>query len=188
MASKLIDGLHDNPIIAAINSEAEVEAVLTSNIEVVFFLKSNILELKSVTDRIKNSGKSIFIHADLVDGLSKDLNGLKYIINVVKPDGIITTKTSFIKFAKSKNVIAIQRLFILDSLNLKTGIESTKACNPDAVEILPGIMPSVTKEIVCATRKPVITGGLIRTKNDVVESLKAGAIGVSTSNVDIWDV
>lgn len=188
MGSRLIYGLHDNPIIAAINDESSLEVALKTSVEVIFLLNGNILNLKLIIKKIKDSGKCVFVHADLVDGLSKDANGLNYIIDEAKPDGIITTKSHLIKLAKSKGVLAIQRVFILDSLNLKTGIESAKRCDPDAIEILPGIIPSVTEQISKATHKAIITGGLIQSKEDVISSLKAGAIGISTSNKDIWNL
>lgn len=188
MGSKLIYGLHANPIIAAISHGDALNAALESDVQVIFLLKCNILEIKDAVKKAKEKGKAVFVHADLVEGLSKDTMGLEYIINEVKPDGIITTKSHLVRFAKSKNVIAIQRLFILDSLNLRTGIDSVKSCRPDAVEILPGVMPKITDMICKATGKPVITGGLIQSKQDVMDSLGAGAIGISTSNKDIWEL
>ncbi len=85
-------------------------------------------------------------------------------------------------------VLTIQRLFLLDSLSLDTGIHSIKTHDPDAVEILPGVMPKVTKQIVIKTDKPIIAGGLIKDKDDVIQSLRAGAMGISTSAPDIWEL
>lgn len=90
--------------------------------------------------------------------------------------------------AKEKGLIAIQRLFLLDSLNLDSGIKAVKTCRPDAIEILPGVMPKITKLIAEETKRPVITGGLIMDKSDVIDALKAGAIGISTSKEDIWSL
>jgi glycerol uptake operon antiterminator len=188
MGSKLIYGLHENPVIAAVNDLNELKVAVESECEVIFVLKSNILEIKECVETAHKHEKVIFIHADLVDGLSKDVIGLEYIINQAKPDGIITTSQRLIKKVKAHGLIAIQRLFILDSINLKTGIESVEKCDPDAIEILPGVMPQITKIIVDETRKPVITGGLIQSKNDVMNSLNAGAIGISTSKKEIWEL
>lgn len=47
-------------------------------------------------------------------------------------------------------------------------------------------MPKVTEEIYNRTRIPIITGGLIRDKEDVIESLRAGAVAISTSNEGVW--
>jgi len=125
MGSPMIYGLHENPIIAAISDLDALDQALATKVEIIFLLKGHILELNETVHRVRESKKLIFVHADLIDGLSKDANGLNYIIDIVKPDGIITTKSHLIKIAKSKGVMAIQRLFILDSLNLQTGISQS---------------------------------------------------------------
>lgn len=186
MASKLISGLHENPIIAAINNMEAMEEALQSSVNIIFLLTGDIFTLKETVEKIRAVGKLVFIHVDLMEGYSKDATGVKYIIDEIHPDGIITTKSHHIKLAKEKGIIAIQRLFLLDSLNLDSGIKAVKSCRPDAVEILPGVMPKITKRIVSETKKPVITGGLIMDKSDVIDALQAGAIGISTSKKDIW--
>ena len=113
--------------------------------------------------------------------------GVKYICEVFKPDGIITTKSHLIKVCENYDVVTIQRIFLLDSLNFDTGVKSVHSCNPDAVEILPNVMPGIIKHFIEITRKPIISGGLITTKEDVIKSLSAGAIGISTSKREIWE-
>lgn len=74
----------------------------------------------------------------------------------------------------------------MDSLSLASGINSIKSIRPDAVEVLPGIMPKIIEEIREETRIPIIAGGLIRDKADVIHSLNAGAVGISSSNKAVW--
>lgn len=88
--------------------------------------------------------------------------------------------------AKELNLFTIQRLFVLDSLALDSGINSIKSARPNAVEILPGIMPKIIEEISRETRIPIIAGGLIRDKSDVIDCLNSGAIGISASNKKVW--
>lgn len=58
---------------------------------------------------------------------------------------------------------------------------------PDAIEILPGIVvPKVIKKINAISRVPVIAGGLITDKEDVMNALSSGAIGISSTNQDVW--
>jgi len=187
MGNQLLSGLHINPIIAAIHHEDALDEALSSQVEIVFLLTSNILTLKETVRRVKAADKKVFVHADLVEGLSKDLMGLKFIIETSNPDGIITTKTHLIKACKKMNILAIQRIFLLDSHNFESGVKSVFDCSPDAVEILPGIMPSMTRQFVKLTNKPIISGGLIQTKDDIINSLKAGASGISTSKSGIWN-
>ena len=69
---------------------------------------------------------------------------------------------------------------------LETGIRSIRTIRPDAVEILPGVIPKIIKEIVEETNIPIIAGGLIRDKEDVINGLNAGAIAISTSREEVW--
>ena len=187
MGNRLLSGLHINPIVAAIHHEDALEEALDSQVEIVFLLTSNVLTLEATVNRVKAADKLVFVHADLVEGLSKDLMGLKFICENVKPDGIISTKTHLIKACKKMNVLAIQRIFLIDSHNFETGVKSVYDCNPDAVEILPGIMPEITNQFSKLTKKPVITGGLISKKEHIIQSLQAGASGISTSKREIWN-
>ncbi len=178
--------IHNNPIIAAINDVNKLEDVINSPCKIVFLLTGDILNIKEIVDELKKHNKLVFVHIDLLCGFSKDVTALKYLNNTINLDGIITTKSNLIKAAKELNIFTIQRLFVLDSLALTSGINSIKSIRPDAVEILPGIMPKIIREIRQETRIPIIAGGLIRDKSDVIDSLNSGAIGISTSIKNVW--
>ncbi len=188
MAGHFYEKIQNNPIIAAVNDLSKLEAAIQSPNEIIFLLRGNILNLKEIVKRVKDNGMDIYIHLDLMDGFSKDAIALKYIHEHIRPDGIITTKSNLIKLAKDMNIFAIQRLFILDSLSLDTGIKTIRMTKPDAIEILPGVMPKIVKRIIAETSIPVIAGGLIIDKEDVIEIIKAGAIGVSSSNEGVWEL
>lgn len=186
MSNNFLDKIYLNPIIAAVNDISKLDKALDSPSEVIFLLTGSIFNLQDIVKKVKLKEKNIYIHIDLLDGFSRDVTALKYIGENIKPDGIITTKSNLIKHAKELNMFTIQRLFMLDSLSLQTGVKSIKFTKPDAVEILPGIMGKITKFIFEETKKPIIAGGLIEDKEDVISSLKAGAVGISTSNEEIW--
>ena len=61
------------------------------------------------------------------------------------------------------------------------------ACNPDYVEILPGILPGIAKEIGQQINKPILAGGFIRTMDEVKMAIQNGAYAVTTSSREIWD-
>lgn len=178
--------INENPIIAALNDMDKLDNIIESPCKIVFLLTGNILNLGPTVDILKKNDKLVFIHLDLMEGFSKDVIAMKFIHEYIGLDGIITTKTNLVKAAKELDIFTIQRLFILDSLALESGINSIKSVRPDAVEILPGIMPKIIKNIYNKTRIPIITGGLIKDKEDVILSLNAGAIAISTSNEKVW--
>ena len=186
MGDNLYSRLQENPIIAAIKSQEKLNKALISPCEVIFLLHGNIFTLKNDIFKIKEKGKLVYVHVDLLEGSSKDVIALQHIAEEIKPDGIISTKTNLIKHAKDLGIFTIQRVFLLDSLSLVTGTKSIKLMNANAVEILPGIMPSITETMVKKTGKSVITGGLVSNKSHVINSINAGAVGVSTSEEKIW--
>lgn len=186
MANSFYEKVEINPVIAAAGSIEKLEEALVSPCEIIFLLTGSIFNLKNLVEKCKKHDKSVYIHIDLLDGFSRDIVALRYISENIKPDGIITTKSNLIKPAKELGLFTIQRLFMLDSLSLETGIKLITNTKPNAVEIMPGIMPKVTKILSSEAKVPIITGGLIIDKEDVIQSLKAGAIGISTSQNDIW--
>ncbi|MBF8982729.1 glycerol-3-phosphate responsive antiterminator [Lutibacter sp. B2] len=186
MESHFYNKISNNPIIAAVSDLNKLEAAINSPCEMIFLLGGNIFNLKQIVDRVHEAEMEIYVHLDLVEGFSREGIVLKYIKENINPNGIITTKSNLIKSAKELDLFVIQRLFLLDSLSLDTGIKSIKHTRPDAIEILPGVMPKITKIISKSTNIPIITGGLIKDKEDVIASLKAGAMGISTTKEEIW--
>ena len=127
---------------------------------------------------------------DLIEGLSNDEVALDYIKNVVHADGIITTKSSFIQYGKKIGLYTIHRYFVLDSMALQNIIKQAKnAVQPDAIEILPGVLqPKIVRYITKHSPVPVMCGGLVTVKEDVIHCLQSGAIAVSTTRKDLWDL
>ncbi len=186
MYSEIVNMIKDNPIIAAVNNLEKLDLAVSSPCRLIFLLTGSIFNIKDIVEKCKRSGKRILVHLDLLEGLSKDECALRYISEYIKPDGIITTRGNLIRIAKENNIFAIQRLFILDSMSLDTGIKSIHSTKPEAIEILPGIMPKVIRRIHSETNIPLIAGGLIIDKEDAIASLSAGAVGISTSNRAVW--
>jgi len=54
---------------------------------------------------------------------------------------------------------------------------------------MPGIIPRVIKRIKSEIPEiPIIAGGLIESKEDIMDVLKSGGIAVSTSKESLWDI
>ena len=111
---------------------------------------------------------------------------MKYIADKISPDGIISTKNGQLKAAKQLGLLTVQRLFIIDSMSIETTVRASASIEPDAVEIMPGIMPRITKRLSGELSVPVIVGGLISEKEDIENAIKNGAKGVSTSDNNLW--
>jgi glycerol uptake operon antiterminator len=164
----------------------DFEHVLKRDHEHIILLETRLSQIESVVRYAKQSGKKVFVHADLVQGLKVDEYGIEYLINNVKVDGIVSTRVNVISLAKKHNVIAIQRLFALDSHVLEHNVRISRKVKPDYIEVLPGIIPGIMEEIHEKTDIPLIAGGLIRTEEDIQSALNNGASAVTTSNRDLW--
>ncbi len=186
MKKQFLEKMQNNPVIATVKSLDKLDAALDSQCEVVFLLCGDIFNLKSIVEKARAKDKIIFIHVDLIDGFSRDATALKYIHEEIKPNGIISTKNSQLKCAKQLGLLTVQRLFIIDSLSIDTTVKASASIDPDAVEIMPGIMPRITQKLSTQLDVPVIVGGLISEKDDVINAIKSGAKGVSTSDSDLW--
>ncbi|MER2172159.1 MAG: glycerol-3-phosphate responsive antiterminator, partial [Psychrobacillus psychrodurans] len=111
-----------------------------------------------------------------------------FLCNDIRPAGIISTRANMILKAKSKGIISIQRMFLLDTIALEKSYSLIERTQPDYIEILPGVIPQLISEVHTRTGIPVISGGLIRSEEHVRDALNAGSKAVTTSNKELWTV
>ena len=180
---KLIDLLEQDPVIAAIGDDKWEEALGYPG-KVIFLLSADLLTVGEKVAAAHKAGKALMVHMDLAEGIGKDRTGVAYLAQC-GVDGIISTKSNLIRYAKEQNLIAIQRCFALDSRGLESVAEALRNTNPHLVEIMPGVIPKAIKKIV-GSNIPVIAGGLLETKAEVMEALDAGATAVSTGSKTLW--
>lgn len=173
-------------IIPASSNMKEFEAFLDSDYEVGVFLEIHISQLKNISILAKNAKKKMIFHVDLIQGLKSDEHATEFICQEIKPYGLISTKTSVIQKAKQKGVIAIQRVFLLDSHAIEKSIKLVNRTQPDYIEVLPGTMPWMISEIKEKLQVPILAGGLIRSMEDVENAIQAGAVSITTSKKTLW--
>ncbi|MCX7772226.1 MAG: glycerol-3-phosphate responsive antiterminator [Clostridia bacterium] len=185
---RILDHIESHPVIAAVRHEEDLAHALCSQVQTVFLLQADIFNVQPMVDRIHSAGKTAFIHMDFLEGLGRDQKAIDYLHETVQADGIISTKTNHIKHAKGRGLFAIQRFFLVDSLSYETAVKTVEAAGPDMVEVMPGVMPRIIRRLAEQLRMPVIAGGLVTSKDEVIEILKAGAMGVSTARKELWSL
>ena len=185
---QLIDELIDNPVIAAVRSEPHLELALARPVRAVFLLSGSINTLAEHCRRVLQSNRLCFLHVDLVEGLRPDQQGLRFVAEQIRPTGVITTKPACVKWAQNLGLFTVQRIFLLDSSALADGTRHVQACQPDLVEILPGVAEKAIRLAVQSFGKPLIAGGLISTRDEIYKALAAGALAVSTGSPELWSL
>jgi len=176
----------EQKILPASSNMKEFEQFLQSNYELGVFLDLHIAQLKNVNSMAKAAGKKMIYHVDLIQGIKNDEYATEYICQEYKPYGLISTKAGVIKKAKQKGVLAVQRIFLLDSHALEKSLKLLAKTKPDFIEVLPGAMPWMIEEVKERVGIPIFAGGFIRTKEEVENALKAGATAITTSKTDLW--
>ena len=186
MREEMLEIIAEFPVIAAVKDEKELKESLMTDCKVIFILFGNICNISEIVEKIKNKDKLAIIHADLVQGLSAKTEVIDYLKLNTKADGIISTKGNLVKYAVEIGLIGILRNFIIDSMAMENVNKQVSLANPDMIEIMPGIMPEIIEKIKSELKLPLIAGGLISEKKDVIAALAAGADAVSTTKIGLW--
>ena len=187
METEFYDAVERGPVIAAVKDmEGLAEACKVEEIQVIFILFGDICSIVEIVKKVKSANKIAMVHLDLVVGLSSKDIVVDFIKQNTQTDGIITTKPMLVKRAKELNLFTVLRYFMIDSMALENIRQQPHGIKPDFIEVLPGGMPKLIKEVCRITRIPIIAGGLISDKDSVMAALSAGASAVSTTNPEVW--
>lgn len=189
MNREFLDAIEANPIIAAVkDEEGLVNCLSREELTVIFILYGDIRSVGEIVERIHQAGKIAMVHIDLITGLSSKEISVDYICEDIHADGIISTKASMISRAKKLGMYTVLRFFLIDSMAVRSIENLGQHDLPDVMEVLPGVMPKILRKICRISRVPVIAGGLISDKEDVMGALGAGAAAVSTSDQHVWEL
>lgn len=178
--------LEDCPVIAAVKDETGLKECLYSESQIIFLLFGDICSVGRYVEIAKSAGKMVFVHMDLINGLGNKEVAVDFIWEHTGVDGIISTKPQLVKRAKELGLFGILRIFVIDSMAFGNIEKQCASLVPDAVEILPGLMPKIIKKLCSTVNVPIIAGGLISDKEDVMNALTAGAVAISVTNQRVW--
>lgn len=186
MKKEFKEALEDSPIITAIKDDDGLAQCIESDSCIVFILYGDIITIPDIVAKVKSAGKIAMIHIDLIYGLSSKEIAVDFLKKYTEADGIITTKPALIKHARELGFYTILRLFLLDSMAYENIDKQVKSAKPDVIEVLPAPMPKIVKKVCKLSPIPVIAGGLVSDKEDVMTLLQAGATSISTTDSKVW--
>ena len=187
MKQQIYDRISDNPIIAAVKDDTGLKKCLDfSDVNVVFVLYGRISTIGDIVSTLKKAGKTVIVHMDLISGLNSKEDAVDFIAKYTNADGIISTRLEQIKRGRELSLCTIFRIFLLDSKVLDNINNRQITEYADAVEILPGLMPKIISKMSKTLSIPLIAGGLISDKEDVINALNAGAFAISSTNSNVW--
>jgi glycerol-3-phosphate responsive antiterminator len=178
--------LEDCPVIAAARDMDGLQKCCASECGIVFILFGDVCRIGEIVKTVKDAGKTVMVHMDLVNGLSSREISVDFIHHETAADGIISTKQPQIKRAKELGMYTVHRFFVIDSAAYDNVEKYVKSVCPDCVELMPGVMPKVIQRMKKNIGVPIIAGGLISDKEDIMAALDAGATSISTTRSELW--
>jgi len=189
-SNTFIEVIKGQKVVACVRRMDDIPEVLNHDkIKTIFVLNCDIFQLKKIVAGADNKGKTVFVHLDLIEGLGKDAVGIKFLAKAIGVQGIITTKVPLIKAAKKEGILAVQRIFAVDSEAVKTGISMAKVAKPHAIEVMPAYLPKYyLEDIISELGVPVLAGGLVRTEEEAAQVLDNGFCAITTSLRTLWNL
>lgn len=178
--------LEDCPVIAAARDRESLQECCKSEGKIVFILFGDICEISEIVQMVKDAGKLALVHMDLIGGLSAREISVDFIRKETAADGIISTKQPQIRRAKDLGLYTVHRFFVIDSAAYENVEKCVKSVRPDCVEVMPGVMPKIIRKLSGRLCVPVIAGGLIDDREDIIAALDAGATAISTTKQELW--
>lgn len=182
----LLERLDRHPIIAAVRDPVSNRLAIASPVAAISMISTSIFEVEAMAAEAKAAGKTVFLHIDLAEGLGRDDAAVRWCVERIGVDGLISTRPSLLKAASELGVLTIQRLFLVDSASFAHGKRLLKNTPPDLAEVLPAIAPKGIRQMCEALNKPVIAGGLVTEPREIALALQAGARAVSTGESRLW--
>ncbi len=183
---RTIELLEQSPVIVAIKNDEGLKRCLDSECQVVFVLYGNICTIGRIVETLRANGKHPIIHVDMIQGLGSKEVAIDFLKMNTMAEGIISTKQILVKRAVELGMIGILRAFIVDSMAVRSMWKMLDTFRPDAIEILPGVMPKIIRDLREKTSMPIITSGLISEKKEIMEMISAGADAISTTKEELW--
>ncbi len=176
------------PVIAAVNKWEAVEKCADVECLMVNVVFGDICSIAEIVKRLKNMGKQVFVHIDLITGFASKEICVDFIKEKTEADGIISTKPYLIKRANELGLFTVQRFFMIDFITYANVVKHVHVTDPNVVELMPAGLTKVIRYLSEEIERPIIAGGLVLDKDDVIGALSAGAIAVSTTNQELWKI
>ena len=170
MRHPMMSVLEQNPVLPAVKDAGRLEACLAQPAGVVFLLCGDILNIDRLIDRVHQAGKYAVVHADLVAGLAPREIAVDF-LHRCGADGIISTRPMLLRRGRELGLLTVLRVFAIDSKAVSNLGRETEGGMPDVIEILPGTLCKVLRRLSRELPVPLIAGGLLSDKADVLAGL-----------------
>ncbi|MDD3712849.1 MAG: glycerol-3-phosphate responsive antiterminator [Candidatus Izemoplasmatales bacterium] len=175
-------------VIPAISNHKKLKEFLETDLVFGILMNFQLAQLEDLVRQMKAKNKKVLIHSELIKGLASDEYGAIYLIQVLNVDGIISSKPKVIEVCKKRGILGIYRFFIKDTISLEQSLDIGRRLRPDYVEILPAACFDLIGDIKKDLNAKVLMGGLIQDEAQANNCFNHGAIAITTSKSELWQI
>ncbi|MCL6499797.1 MAG: glycerol-3-phosphate responsive antiterminator, partial [Firmicutes bacterium] len=154
----LLARLRELPVVPAVRSLEDVEEARRRGAAAIFFFKGDVFGLREALARCGDSGIPVYVHLDLVEGVGKDAAGIR-LLRELGAAGVVSTRGPLLREARAAGLLAIHRVFMVDSEALRTGTAAVRASEPDLVEVT-FLLPDGSRQDVWVNNRLGLVYGL----------------------------
>lgn len=175
-------------IIPIIENRSQFMQLLESEkIGTIFLRYCNLFDLTPLLERANTAGYTIYVNIDQIDGIHPDDAGLTYLAKELHIKGIISNHPKILALGKKVGLVAIQRIFAVDSTGLESSLETVNEQQIDMLDISPApVIPHIFSQITSELTLPFIGSGLLFSAQQIRGVLNAGATGVAVARPELW--
>ncbi|MCD7757925.1 MAG: glycerol-3-phosphate responsive antiterminator [Clostridiales bacterium] len=185
--SEFIEYSDSYPVIPSIKNEEWLREALKVENPVVYVIYGDICTIGSIVDTLRQAGKKVIVHIDLIVGLAPKEVSVDFIRQFTQADGIISSKPALIKRAKMLGLFTIQRYHIYDVMAYRNVEKLIKTSDPDIIEFMPAGLTKGIAYLMEGVQRPFTASGMILDKEDIINALNIGVVAVSTTNKSLWN-
>lgn len=175
-----------DPVVAVVRDAKELDDALVSRVSAIEFRAGDLRTLPREVARAREAGKAVFLYPELISGLGRDPAAIEFLCGYARPNVVVSTKKQILQKARACGLTTIFQIFMIDTQAFETGIQAAAKTDCDAVEIMPGAIPHIVREVCGLIELPVLCAGLVKTTAEIEVLLAAGASAVATSRRPLW--
>ncbi|MBB5079433.1 glycerol-3-phosphate responsive antiterminator [Nonomuraea endophytica] len=188
MDRRLLAALAEHPVMASLVGVEMAERFTSSTATPLGILASIPLgDLAATVGLTVEAGKIGFVNIDSTPGLGHDPGALAY-LQGIGAVGICSTRQAMIERATGLGLLTMQKVFVTDRSNLRRSLQSITRSQPDLVQVMPAMVLRHVERQIREVGVPCLAAGFVQSADDVVAALKHGAVGVCTSDEELWDL
>ncbi|MFX1676702.1 glycerol-3-phosphate responsive antiterminator [Paraburkholderia sp. A2WS-5] len=176
-----------HPVIATLYGADEIDCFVQSAAEVAIVANVDLRKLHRVVAALAKADKYVIVNIDSCDGLSQDKGGVEYLADI-GVTSLVSTRVATIQRGNRAGLVTMQKVFVTDRSTWPRSVKALEQSDPNLVQLMPAPMLARLSAQDRKALPPIVASGFVCNEADVLGILGGGAVAVSTSDTELWNL